>query len=343
MKTIRKVLRGCEVWKSLSRVWLFTTMEYSPWNSPGQKTGVSSLSLLQGSSQTRDPTQVSHIAGRFFTSWATREAQKYCSEWVPYPFSSRSSRPKNQIRVSCIAGGFFTNCAIREAFLACWDLPKSPRQRRTATKPHCFLCASIRPTSASESHLWLFTPFPPLSTIIHILPLSLLWILPRPVLQSLFSLPFRPSLTLVFSLWGICHLLFDQHLHLLPPALHPALHPASRLDSSTHPYTQNTHSDLGKFTTWRFLCRGLTVSEYRVIHLAVVIGSKLSLVSDTELNLGDLRMRAKRNLCWGWEWGVRALGEARGQGQGEAHRLKGRGWSEVPHGPKEAPVCRFFG
>ena len=29
----------------------------------------------RGSSQTRDRTQVSHIAGRFFTSWATREAQ----------------------------------------------------------------------------------------------------------------------------------------------------------------------------------------------------------------------------------------------------------------------------
>ena len=29
----------------------------------------------RGSSQPRDRTQVSHIAGRFFTSWATREAQ----------------------------------------------------------------------------------------------------------------------------------------------------------------------------------------------------------------------------------------------------------------------------
>ena len=31
------------------------------------------------SSQSRDQTQVSHIAGRFFTSWATREAQEYWS------------------------------------------------------------------------------------------------------------------------------------------------------------------------------------------------------------------------------------------------------------------------
>ena len=37
------------------------------------------FSFSKGSSQTRDRTQVSHIAGRFFTSWATREAQEYWS------------------------------------------------------------------------------------------------------------------------------------------------------------------------------------------------------------------------------------------------------------------------
>ena len=36
---------------------------YSPWNSPGQNTGVGSLSLLQGIFPTRDRTQVSCIAG----------------------------------------------------------------------------------------------------------------------------------------------------------------------------------------------------------------------------------------------------------------------------------------
>ena len=42
-------------------------------NSPGQSTGAGSLSLLQRSSQPRDWIQVSHTAGRFFTSWATRK------------------------------------------------------------------------------------------------------------------------------------------------------------------------------------------------------------------------------------------------------------------------------
>ena len=90
---------------------------YSPWNSPGQSTDVGNSSLLQGifptqdsnsdlphcrqilyqlcpkqsprilewvaypfssrSSKPRNQTRVSCIAGRFFTSWATREAHKY--------------------------------------------------------------------------------------------------------------------------------------------------------------------------------------------------------------------------------------------------------------------------
>ena len=40
----------------------------SPWNSPGQNTGVGNLSFSRGSSQLRDLAQVSCIAGRFFTT-----------------------------------------------------------------------------------------------------------------------------------------------------------------------------------------------------------------------------------------------------------------------------------
>ena len=90
---------------------------YSPWNSPGKNTGVGSLSLLQGlfptqgsnpglphcmwilyqlshrrsprilewvaysfssrSSQHRNWTGVSCIAGRYFTNWAIRESSQY--------------------------------------------------------------------------------------------------------------------------------------------------------------------------------------------------------------------------------------------------------------------------
>ena len=65
-----------------------------------------------GSSQPRDWTQVSNIAGGFFTSWVTGKPKN--TEWVADPFSSRSSWLRNQTRVSYVAGRFFTNWAIRE-------------------------------------------------------------------------------------------------------------------------------------------------------------------------------------------------------------------------------------
>ena len=49
---------------------------YSPWNFPGQNTGVGSVSLSRGSPQPRGPTQIFHIAGGLFPNWATTEAQE---------------------------------------------------------------------------------------------------------------------------------------------------------------------------------------------------------------------------------------------------------------------------
>ena len=66
--------------KSLSHVWLFVTpwtvatRLFCPQNSPGYSTGVGYHSLLQGIFPTQGSNQVSHIAGGFFSSWATREA-----------------------------------------------------------------------------------------------------------------------------------------------------------------------------------------------------------------------------------------------------------------------------
>ena len=73
-----------------------------------RRLGWVAIPFSRGSSQPRDWTWVSHIAGGFFTSWATR-----ILEWVAYPFSSGSSQPRNQAMVSCIACGFFTSWAIR--------------------------------------------------------------------------------------------------------------------------------------------------------------------------------------------------------------------------------------
>ena len=62
-------------WESHLRWWVTESCSglYSPWNSPGQNTGVCILSLLQGLNPGIEP-RVSHTAGGFFTSWATREA-----------------------------------------------------------------------------------------------------------------------------------------------------------------------------------------------------------------------------------------------------------------------------
>ena len=103
--------------------------------------------FFRGSSQPRDQTQVSHVAGRFFTSWATGKPENtgvgslpllqqifptqksnqgllHCRrilyqlshkgslrilEWVAYPFSRGSSQPRDQNGASCIAASQVSN------------------------------------------------------------------------------------------------------------------------------------------------------------------------------------------------------------------------------------------
>ena len=76
---------------------------YSPWNFPGQNTGVGSLSLLQGIF----PTQGSNC--RWILYQLSHKGSPRTLEWVACPFSSGSSRPRKWIGVFCIASGFFTN------------------------------------------------------------------------------------------------------------------------------------------------------------------------------------------------------------------------------------------
>ena len=92
---------------------------YSPWNSPGQNTGVGSLSLLQGIFPTQGRSNPESNQSLLHCRWIfyqlSHKGSPRILEWVAYPSSIRSSRPRNQIGVSCIAGGFFTNWAIRDA------------------------------------------------------------------------------------------------------------------------------------------------------------------------------------------------------------------------------------
>ena len=75
--------------KSLSRVWLCDPFDSS--SLPGFSIhGIfqarvlewAAISFSRGSSPPRDRTQVSHIAERLFTVWATREAPKIKDEKV---------------------------------------------------------------------------------------------------------------------------------------------------------------------------------------------------------------------------------------------------------------------
>ena len=99
---------------------LCNLIDYSPWNSPGQNTGVGSLSLLQGIF----PTQGSNpglLHCRRILYQLSHNGSPRILEWVAYPFSSGSLQLRNQTGVSCIAGGFFTNWAMREALKRLWE------------------------------------------------------------------------------------------------------------------------------------------------------------------------------------------------------------------------------
>ena len=99
--------------KLLSRIQLCDPME---WNSPGQYTGVSIHSLLQGIF----PTQGSNLGlshCRQILYQLSLQGSPGILKWAAYLFSTRSSWSRNQTGVSCIAGRFFTNWATREALM----------------------------------------------------------------------------------------------------------------------------------------------------------------------------------------------------------------------------------
>ena len=86
---------------------------HSPWNSPGQNTGVCSISLLQEIFPIwRSIPGLLHC--RWILCQLSHKGSPRILEWVADLFSSISSWPKNRTGVSCIVGGFFTKWAIRE-------------------------------------------------------------------------------------------------------------------------------------------------------------------------------------------------------------------------------------
>ena len=92
---------------------------YSPWDSPGQNTGVGSLTLLQGIF----PTQGSNLGlphCRWILYQLSHQGSLRILEWVAHPFSSGSSWPRNRTGVYCMAGRFFTNWATQTLYQIDW-------------------------------------------------------------------------------------------------------------------------------------------------------------------------------------------------------------------------------
>ena len=87
---------------------------YSPWNSPGQNTGVGSLSLLQGTF----PTQGSHPDlphCRRILYQLSHQGSPRALAWAACPFSRGSAQPRDGTRVACTSGGFFTSSDTKAA------------------------------------------------------------------------------------------------------------------------------------------------------------------------------------------------------------------------------------
>ena len=87
---------------------------YSPWNSPGENTGVGSLSLLQGIFPPQGSSPGLLHCRRILYQLSHKESPRILG-WVAYPFSSGSYWPRNWTGISGIAGRFLTNWTIREA------------------------------------------------------------------------------------------------------------------------------------------------------------------------------------------------------------------------------------
>ena len=81
---------------------------YSPWNSPGQNTGVGSRSLLHEIFPTQGSNPGFPHCRRILYQLSQQGSPRILQR-VAYLFFSRSSQTSNRTQVFCIVGGFFTS------------------------------------------------------------------------------------------------------------------------------------------------------------------------------------------------------------------------------------------
>ena len=87
---------------------------YSPWNFPGQNTGMGNCSLFQGIFPTQGSNPGRPHCRRILYQQSHYGSQRIL-EWVAYPFSRGFSQPKDRTQISCIADRCFTLWATTEA------------------------------------------------------------------------------------------------------------------------------------------------------------------------------------------------------------------------------------
>ena len=86
---------------------------YSPWNFPGQNTGVGSCFLLQGTFPTQGSSPSLLHCGWILYQLSHQGSPRVLVR-VAYPFSSGSFWPRNWTGFSCIAGRFLTSWATKK-------------------------------------------------------------------------------------------------------------------------------------------------------------------------------------------------------------------------------------
>ena len=115
-------------------------------------TGVAAFPFSRGSSQSRDPTQVSRIAGGFFTSWGTKEAPCKLLHrcWISRT-KSALCKGHCEKRV-CVCEVIFPD-TLSKAGLC-------PSGQNSYLLKHRYACSWVETASDSLSTKWRDDPFP---------------------------------------------------------------------------------------------------------------------------------------------------------------------------------------
>ena len=138
-------------WKSLSCVWLLATpWTILSWNSPGQNTGVGSLSLLQRIY----PTQGCNsglLHCRLSLYQLSHKGSPRILEWVAYPFSMGSSWPRNRTGDCLHCRRILYQLSYQGSlinFCKSINCCINRHQLGLETKPFLSLCTVIKPVAA---------------------------------------------------------------------------------------------------------------------------------------------------------------------------------------------------